>query len=179
MANLPPGAGIDPGGTLDSAYPEGAYEPPADLSPADLSAGNRSAGNSQAADRSLLTDVLAALVVVGLPVVVFVVLGTPRLELPAQWPDAKALVDDGPLPGGLTLNLIFLVLVLAWVGALALFAASVADRVQGHESRPSEPRTQPPPDEEDPRQGRKPRKRKKQAEDDSEEPWYRQGADCP
>ena len=176
MANLPPGAGIDPGGTLDSAYPEGVYEPPSDLSPADLSAGNRSTGNSQAADRSLLTDVLAALVVVGLPVVVFVVLGTPRLELPAQWPDAKALVDDGPLPGGLTLNLIFLVLVLAWVGALALFAASVADRVQGHEPRPSEPRTQPPPDEEDPRQGRKTRKRKKQAEDDSEEPWYRQGA---
>ena len=174
MAHLPPGAGIDPGGThLDSAYPEGAYEPPADPSPADLSA-----GDSQGSDRSLLTEALAALVVVGLPVVVLVVLGTPRLESPTRWPDVESLVDDGTLPGGLTLNLILFVLALAWVGSLALLAASVSNRVPGQESRPSEPSPQSPPDEENRqgKKGKKSRKQKKQAEDDSEEPWYRQSA---
>lgn len=169
MAHLPPGAGIDPGGThLDSAYPEGAYEPPADLS----------AGGSQGSDRSLLTEVLAALVVVGLPVVVLVVLGTPRLESPTRWPDVESLIDDGTLPGGLTLNLILFVLALAWVGSLALLAASVSNRVPGHESRSSEPSPQSPPDEENRRgkKGKKSRKQKKQAEDDSEEPWYRQSS---
>ena len=157
MVHLPPGAAAGP----DQAYFDGAYgELPADPPES----------RSQGSDKSLLFEVLAALVVVGLPVAVLVVLGTPRLEPPSRWPDVKDLVNDGPLPGGLTLNLIVLILAVAWVGSLALLVASVVNRMQGRESRPSKSR---------PAEDSRRRSRKKGApgEDEAEaaEPWYRQG----
>ena len=157
MVHLPPGAAIGP----DDNYFDGTYDEP----PADPSEGRRSS------NRSPLSDALAALVVVGLPVVVFVVLGTPRLEPPTRWPDVKALVDDGTLPGGLTLNLIVLILAVAWLGALALLVVSIANRLQGRESSPSKPSKSGP----DKKSRRRERQQEEQAEDEAAEPWYRQG----
>ena len=159
MVHLPPGAAAGP----DQTYFDGAYgELPADPPES----------RSQSSDKSLLFDVLAALVVVGLPVAVLVVLGTPRPEPPSRWPDVKDLVNDGPLPGGLTLNLIVLILAVAWVGSLALLAASVVNRMQGRESRPSKSR----PAEDSRRRGRKKgAPGEGQAEAEAAEPWYRQG----
>lgn len=157
MVHLPPGAAIG----SDENYFDGAYDEP----PADPSEGRRGS------NRSPLSDALTALVVVGLPVVVVVVLGTPRLEPPTRWPDVKTLVNDGTLPGGLTLNLIILILALAWLGALALLVASVANRLQGRESSPSKPSKSGP----DKKSRRRERQQEEQAEDEAAEPWYRQG----
>ena len=157
MVHLPPGAAIGP----DETYFDGAYDEP----PADPSEGRRGS------NRSPLSDALTALVVVGLPVVVVVVLGTPRLEPPTRWPDVKTLVNDGTLPGGLTLNLIILILAVAWLGALALLVASVANRLQGRESSPSNPSKSRP----DKKSLRRERQQEEQAEDEAAEPWYRQG----
>ena len=157
MVHLPPGAATGP----DETHFDGAYDEP----PADPSEGRRGS------NRSPLSDALTALVVVGLPVVVVVVLGTPRLEPPTRWPDVKTLVNDGTLPGGLTLNLIILILAVAWLGSLALFVASVANRLQGRESSPSKPSKSGP----DKKSRRRERQHEEQAEDEAAEPWYRQG----
>lgn len=157
MVHLPPGAAIGP----DETYFDGAYDEP----PADPSEGRRGS------NRSPLSDALTALVVVGLPVVVVVVLGTPRLEPPTRWPDVKTLVNDGTLPGGLTLNLIILILAVAWLGSLALLVASVANRLQGRESSSSNQNKSRP----DKKSRRRERQQEEQAEDEAAEPWYRQG----
>ena len=118
--------------------------------------------------KGILFDLLTALVVVGLPIAFLVVLGVPQLGLPTGWPEVETLVNDGTLPGGFILNLIVLVLALAWVGALALLADSVAPRTrEGKPSRPTKTRR---PDKEPRRRGRP------QAEAEAEEPWYRQSA---
>ena len=157
MVHLPPGAAIGP----DETYFDGAYDEP----PADPSEGRRGS------NRSPLSDALTALVVVGLPVVVVVVLGTPRLEPPTRWPDVKTLVNDGTLPGGLTLNLIILILAVAWLGSLAMLVASVANRLQGRESSSDSPSKSRP----DKKSLRRERQPEEQAEDEAAEPWYRQG----
>ena len=157
MVHLPPGAAAGP----DQTYFDGAYgELPADPPES----------RSQGSDKNLLFDVLAALVVVGLPVAVLVVLGTPRLEPPTRWPDVKTLVNDGTLPGGLTLNLIVLILAVAWVGSLALLVASVVNRLQGREFRPSKSS----PAEDAPRRGQK-KGAPGEGQAEAAEPWYRQG----
>ncbi len=118
--------------------------------------------------KGILFDLLTALVVVGLPIAFLVVLGVPQLGLPTGWPEVETLVNDGTLPGGFILNLIVLVLALAWVGALALLANSVAPRTrEGKPSRPTKTR----------RPGKEPRRQgRPQAEAEAEEPWYRQSA---
>lgn len=156
MVHLPPGAATGP----DETYFDAAY----DGSPAGPSEGRRGS------NRNPLSDALTALVVVGLPVVVLVVLGTPRLEPPTRWPDVKTLVNDETLPGGFTLNLIVLILAVAWLGALMLLVASMANRLQGRESSPSNQNKSRPD-----KKSRRERQPGEQAEDESAEPWYRQG----
>lgn len=156
MVHLPPGAATGP----DETYFDAAYGEPS----ADPSEGRRGS------NRNPLSDALTALVVVGLPVVVLVVLGTPRLEPPTRWPDVKTLVNDGTLPGGFTLNLIVLILAVAWLGALMLLVVSMANRLQGRESSPNNPNKSRPD-----KKSRRERQQEEQAEDEAAEPWYRQG----
>lgn len=160
MVHLPPGAATGP----DETYFDAAY----DGSPASPSEGRRGS------NRNPLSDALTALVVVGLPVVVLVVLGTPRLEPPTRWPDVKTLVNDGTLPGGFTLNLIILILAVAWLGALMLLVASMANRLQGRESSPNNPNKSRPESRPD-KKSRRERQQGEQAGDEAAEPWYRQG----
>lgn len=161
MVHLPPGAATGP----DETYFDGAYDEPQ----AAPSEGRRGS------TRNPLSDALTALVVVGLPVVVLVVLGTPRLEPPTRWPDVKTLVNDGTLPGGFTLNLIVLILAVAWLGALMLLVVSMANRLQGRESSPSNPSKSRPDKSRPDKKSRRERQPGEQAEDEAAEPWYRQG----
>ena len=71
---------------------------------------------------------LAILVVVGGPAAVVFVLGTPELALPSEWADARARIDDGTLPAGAVVDIVSVVLVLAWGAGLWFLLAGVLKR---------------------------------------------------
>ena len=70
----------------------------------------------------------AILVVVGGPAAVVFVLGTPELALPSEWADARARIDDGTLPAGAVVDIVSVVLVLAWGAGLWFLLAGVLKR---------------------------------------------------
>ena len=108
---------------------------------------------------------LAILVVVGGPAAVVFLLGTPELALPSEWADARARIDDGTLPAGAVVDIVSVVLVLAWGAGLWFLLAGVLkqdDSTQDESARDESTR-----DETDfpiTNDGSEP-----------DEPWYRQG----
>ena len=63
--------------------------------------------------------------VVGGPAAVVFLLGTPELALPSEWADARARIDDGTLPAGAVVNIVWGILVLAWGAGLWFLLAGV------------------------------------------------------
>ena len=55
-------------------------------------------------------------------------LGTPELALPSEWADARARIDDGTLPTGAVVDIVSVVLVLAWGAGLWFLLAGVLKR---------------------------------------------------
>ena len=108
---------------------------------------------------------LAILVVVGGPAAVVFLLGTPELALPSEWADARARIDDGTLPTGAVVDIVSVVLVLAWGAGLWFLLVGVLkqdDSTQDESAQDESTR-----DETDfpiTNDGSEP-----------DEPWYRQG----
>ena len=82
---------------------------------------------SRSSSRTLRLTV-AAVVVVGVPVLVYFLLGLPELALPSQWDDAAAGIADGSLPAGYIVDIIAGVFLLAWIGGVALLASILVRR---------------------------------------------------
>ena len=82
---------------------------------------------SRSSSRTLRLTVAAA-VVVGVPVLVYFLLGLPELALPSQWDDAAAGIADGSLPAGYIVDIIGGVFLLAWIGGVALLASMLVRR---------------------------------------------------
>ena len=55
-------------------------------------------------------------------------LGTPELALPSEWADARARIDDGTLPAGAVVDIVSVVLVLAWGAGLWFLLAGILKR---------------------------------------------------
>ena len=105
-----------------------------------------------------LVLVAALAVLVGLPTVVYFLLGIPEFALPSEWSDAQTRINDGTLPSGTVVDIVAVVAAVIWLAALALLATSLVKwlrRRSLHKAYASiEAHSAPPTD---------------------EEPWYRQG----
>ena len=72
---------------------------------------------------------VAALVIVGIPVLVYVLFGAPELAAPSQWADVESDIADGILPAGYIVNIIGGLFLLAWVCGLGLLVAMLTGRM--------------------------------------------------
>ena len=68
--------------------------------------------------RRSLRSALLYVVVVGVPLAAFMLLGTPEAALPSEWPEARASIDGGTYPAGAVIDIISGVLLLAWTTSL-------------------------------------------------------------
>ena len=68
---------------------------------------------------------LAVLVVVGGPVAMVLLLGTPELALPSEWADARSRIADGTYPAGYVVDVVSGLGLLAWLAGLWLVVTGV------------------------------------------------------
>ena len=104
---------------------------------------------------------LAILVVVGVPAAAFVLLGTPEPALPSDWSEARARIDDGTYPAGYVVDVVSLVLLLAWIAGLGFLVVAVLKRFRRDDGAGDETGVTDIPTTDE--------------EGESGEPWYRQG----
>ena len=71
---------------------------------------------------------LAILVVVGVPAAAVLLFGTPELALPSDWSEARSRIDDGTYPAGYIVDIVSLVLLLAWGAGLGYLVMAVLKR---------------------------------------------------
>ncbi len=92
-------------------------------------------------------------------------LGTPELALPSEWADARARIDDGTLPTGAVVDIVSVVLVLAWGAGLWFLLAGVLKQDESaHDESTHDESTHDETDIPITNDGSEP-----------DEPWYRQG----
>ena len=104
---------------------------------------------------------LAIVVVVGVPAAAFVLLGTPEPALPSDWSEARARIDDGTYPAGYVVDIVSLVLLLAWIAGLGFLVVAVLKRFRRDDGAGDETGVTDIPTTDE--------------EGESGEPWYRQG----
>ena len=109
---------------------------------------------------------LAIVVVVGVPAAAFVLLGTPEPALPSEWSEARAGIDDGTYPAAYVVDIVSLVLLLAWIAGLGFLVTAVLKRFRRDDGAGDETGVTETGVTDVPTTGE---------EGESGEPWYRQG----
>ena len=104
---------------------------------------------------------LAILVVVGVPAAAVLLLGTPEPALPSDWSEARARIDDGTYPAGYVVDILSLVLLLAWGAGLGFLVMALLKRNKRDDGAGDETGVRDVPTADEP--------------DEPDEPWYRQG----
>ncbi|MYB28698.1 MAG: hypothetical protein F4X38_06110, partial [Acidimicrobiaceae bacterium] len=72
---------------------------------------------------------VAALMVAGIPLLVYLLFGAPELAAPSQWADVESGIADGVLPAGYIVNIISGLFLVAWFCGLGLLVATLTGRM--------------------------------------------------
>ena len=104
--------------------------------------------------------------VIGGPAAVVFLLGTPELALPSEWSDARARINDGTYPAGYVIDILSVVVLLAWLAGLWFLVMGVRKRDENTVDETGVPTMGTMDDVSEP---------VSEIATEPDEPWYRQG----